>query len=353
MNIVNRYSAHKDINELETPKFGELVSISDGVLWTRLTIPSKLDHINIYLIEDVGGWLAVDTGPDSDINRKIWKKIVRNLPGIKKLSGLLVTHCHPDHIGLSGWMQNYFGIPVFISESEILKARNDEFNRLSGDNGRVEDFYISMGVTSSELPEFKRDSQAIAHLYGALPDQVEIFSKGQSINVGGNYWDIWSGSGHSVEHLCIKNEDKNIFVSGDQVLPNITPHVGLGSTNFQFDPLKRWIDSLSDLKSWVSPDVLTLPAHEKLFFDVKNRIDVIIDHHHKFLERMNVLLDQWITTYELINLLGWGGLKGFGRCLAFEETFAHLVFLVNSGKVQVQERELSGAMEFRSSLVEK
>lgn len=348
MNTANRYVAHPNLEHLGPPGFGELVSISDGVLWTRLTIPSKLDHINIYFIRDAGGWLAIDTGPNSEMNREIWKKVVRGLPGINKLTGLLVTHCHPDHIGLSGWIQQYFDIPVYISENEILKARNDESDRSSGEKGPIDCFYKSMGVVDSEIPDLKKFAEVMDPLYGPLPGEVEIISTGQSINIGGNSWDLWSGSGHSIEHICVKNDRKNLFISGDQVLPNITPYVGLNTANFQFDPLKFWLDSLKDLKSWVGPNYLTLPAHENLFFDVINRIDVILRHHEKFLERMTVLLNEWRTAYEVVYLLGWGGVKGYGRCLALEETFAHLAFLVNSGKVRIKENDLSGAIEFRS-----
>ena len=80
MHTTNRSVAQGNIINIAPPKFGELVSISAGLLWTRLTIPSKLDHINIYLIKDKGGWFAIDSGPSSDANREIWEEIVQKLP---------------------------------------------------------------------------------------------------------------------------------------------------------------------------------------------------------------------------------------------------------------------------------
>lgn len=99
------------------------MAIIDGLLWTRITIPAKLDHINIYLIRDVDGWFVIDTGPDSTRNRGLWKALVPNLPDKARLSGILVTHSHPDHIGLAGWLQEYYDVPLYISEKEYVQAK--------------------------------------------------------------------------------------------------------------------------------------------------------------------------------------------------------------------------------------
>ncbi|MEP3560924.1 MAG: MBL fold metallo-hydrolase [Marinobacter sp.] len=353
MHTTNRSVAQGNIINIAPPKFGELVSISAGLLWTRLTIPSKLDHINIYLIKDKGGWFAIDSGPSSDANREIWEEIVQKLPEPKKLTGLLVTHCHPDHIGLSGWIQQHFQVPVYASENEISKARRDEFSRLSSDHEKDDFFYRTLGVSNTEIPELMKYARVMDNLYGLLPEKVKIIEKGESIIIGENDWDIWSGSGHSVEHICLKNDKLGIFISGDQVLPGITPHVGTDIISLNDNPIKNWLESLTDLKSWVNPDYLVLPAHERIFFNAIARVDEILEHHHNLLRTLIRKLDQWLTTDELLSFVGWGAVKGFGRCLALEETFAHLVFLVNSGEVKIQKNESSDAIEFRSILVEK
>ena len=125
MNKVNtRFSA---------PDFGELITVADGVHWTRMKIPGKLDHINVYLIEDTEGWFIVDTGPQSTENQELWQTILANLSGIPKVTGILVTHSHPDHIGLAGWLQDYCAAPLYISEKEMRQAVNEQNYRQAKD----------------------------------------------------------------------------------------------------------------------------------------------------------------------------------------------------------------------------
>nr|WP_269802641.1 MBL fold metallo-hydrolase [Marinobacter sp. G11] len=319
------------------------------MLWTRLTIPSKLDHINIYLIKDKDGWLAIDSGPSSEVNQRLWLEIVKKLPSPNKLTGLLVTHCHPDHIGLSGWLQQYFDVPVYASENEISKAKHDELDRLSSDLEKLDSFYRALGVPDTEMRELTKYSKVMDKLYGPLPESINFIEKGDSLVIGNRCWDVWSGSGHSVEHICIRSDDLGVLISGDQVLPGITPHVGTNVTSLTDNPVKKWIDSLTDLKAWVAPSALVLPAHEKIFFNAILRVDAVLEHHYKFLNKLVDMLDRWRTAEELMPFVGWGAPKGFGRYLALEEIFAHLVFLVNSGRVKVQKSRYSESMEFRST----
>ena len=113
MHTTNRSVAQGNIINIAPPKFGELVSISAGLLWTRLTIPSKLDHINIYLIKDKGGWFAIDSGPSSDANREIWEEIVQKLPLVDRprLSTMSssVMQKLMDHCGRHGLTIDLFG----------------------------------------------------------------------------------------------------------------------------------------------------------------------------------------------------------------------------------------------------
>ncbi len=90
------------------PAPGEITTIAPGVLWFRLKLPFQLNHVNIYLIEDKGGWLALDTGLGTDDCRMGWDAILSGPLKGERLSAMLVTHFHPDHVGLAGWLHQSF-----------------------------------------------------------------------------------------------------------------------------------------------------------------------------------------------------------------------------------------------------
>lgn len=335
------------IHDINTPDFGDWVAIIDGLLWTRITIPAKLDHINIYLIRDVDGWFVIDTGPDSTRNRGLWKALVPNLPDKARLSGILVTHSHPDHIGLAGWLQEYYDVPLYISEKEYVQAKREQKHRSCRDYDELNKFYGRMDVSTEELDTLKKSWAYMDPLYGPLPENVNIVRSGDTMDIGGESWNLWSGSGHSIEHLCLQKSSREVLISGDQVLSKITPYVGLSYMSQEVDPLGGWLSSLTDMQKWINPNALILPAHDDLFFDGIKRVREVIDHHHKVLDKLLSSLVQWRTVHDLSCVLGWGEKRGFARCLALEETLAHATYLVNTGKVICDESDPGGVLHYR------
>jgi len=59
----------------EPPAPGEVVEIAPGILWARIPLPFRLNHINVYLIEDGDGWAVLDTGIDNEATRAIWNSM--------------------------------------------------------------------------------------------------------------------------------------------------------------------------------------------------------------------------------------------------------------------------------------
>ena len=98
----------------EPPAPGEVVRVRDGLLWFRLPLPYRLDHVNIYLLADGDGWAAVDTGLGDAVSREAWLAVLDGALAGSRLTRLIVTHFHPDHVGLAGWLAERFGLPLHM-----------------------------------------------------------------------------------------------------------------------------------------------------------------------------------------------------------------------------------------------
>ena len=329
------------------PEFGELLVVSDGILWTRFKIPSKLDHINIYLIRDVDGWFVIDSGPASDENRELWKNLLQNLPSPAKITGILITHSHPDHIGLAGWLQDYSDAPLYISEKEILQAKLENEYRSAKDYSDLPHFYSRMDASVEDMQSLESVWEYVDEMFGPLPTDVTIVKSGDTMEIGGELWHLWSGSGHSIEHICLQKASGEVMISGDEIIEHITPYVGLNYMSQEADPLAGWLAGLTEMLDWIKPNVQVLPAHNKPFYQGDKRVREVLNHHQTSLEKLRKSLDQWRTVNELSSVLGWAKKKGFARFLALEETFAHVTYLVNTGEVICETAEPSGVLRYQ------
>src|SRR6266487_4632804 len=102
------------------PEPGCLIEIAPGVQWFRLPLPYRLDHVNIYLIEGDDGWMVLDTGLGTDACRTAWEMVLSGPMTGRRLTSMIVTHFHPDHVGLAGWLATRFGLPLSMPRPEYL-----------------------------------------------------------------------------------------------------------------------------------------------------------------------------------------------------------------------------------------
>ena len=108
---------------LPPPAPGETAEVAPGVHWLRMPLPFRLNHINLWLLQDGDGWTIIDTGVKSDKSKSIWRTIIQNLSGTENLNRLICTHAHPDHMGLAGWFCEEFGMSFFASRGEWEAGR--------------------------------------------------------------------------------------------------------------------------------------------------------------------------------------------------------------------------------------
>lgn len=271
------------------PEPGELLTVAPGIRWWRVPMSGPLKHVNGLLLDDGDGLLAVDTGTASPRSTEAWRTILEGPLAGERISRVLCTHMHPDHIGLAGWLSRRFDdAPILMTRTEWLTAR-----MLSSDSrDEVPEeqiaFWRAAGwddaqVATAEKGGFSRFGKMISR----LPLGFTRIRDGDTLHIGGAAWRVVTGSGHSPEHACLVDHDRRILIAGDQVLPRISSNVSLQVGEPGADPLGEWLDSIARFKQ-LPDDLLVLPGHGDPFYGLHARLDALAQEHH---DRLDALVD--------------------------------------------------------------
>jgi glyoxylase-like metal-dependent hydrolase (beta-lactamase superfamily II) len=317
----------------EPPIPGQARAVAPGVLWVRMPLPFALRWINLWLIEDGDGWALVDTGVGTDETREHWHRVIASALGGRPISRVFVTHMHPDHIGLAGWMTRKFHCRLWISRLEYVSCR-----MLAADTGlqAPEDglrFYKEAGWDEDALDSYRVRFGGFGRAMAPLPDSYRRLADGDAIEIGGRIWRVISGSGHSPEHSCLYQPELNVFISGDQLLPRISSNVSVFPTEPDADPLTDWLDSCKKLRAALPEDVLVLPAHNEPFHGAHARLTDLIDGHDRGVDRREPRLRA--RPRRVVELFGALFARAIGPDLlgmATGETIAHLNCLMVRGR---------------------
>jgi glyoxylase-like metal-dependent hydrolase (beta-lactamase superfamily II) len=317
----------------EPPGPGQTLEAAPGVFWVRMPLPFSLKWINLWLLDDGDGWTVVDTGvPDSE-TKSLWREIFSTRLGGRPVRRVIVTHMHPDHIGLAGWMTRKFQCLMSISRLEYVTCR-----MLVADTGREApeagvSFYREAGWSEEDLDHYVSRFGGFGRGVSQLPDAFVRLTDGDTLTVGGRSWRVVTGSGHSPEHVCLWCKELGVFISGDQVLPRISSNVSVFPTEPMADPLADWLGSCRRLKACLPDDALVLPSHNEPFYGLHKRLDALVDGHELGLRRMLSRLERPMTAVELFGALFARKIDRATLGMATGETVAHLNCLIGRGQV--------------------
>jgi glyoxylase-like metal-dependent hydrolase (beta-lactamase superfamily II) len=254
------------------PQRGRTVEVAPGVRWLRMPLPYALNHINLWAIDDGDGWALVDTGVRTDDVAQAWRELWANTQDSRSLTRVFVTHMHPDHVGMAGWLTRKFDVELWMTRLEYLTCRV-----MVSDTGREAppealDFFRRAGWDEAAIETYKlRFGNFGKHIH-PLPDSFRRLSDGQELQIGAHRWQVIVGSGHSPEHACLYCPELKLLISGDQVLPPISSNVSVYPTEPEADPMADWLASLARLELEVPDDVLVLPAHNEPFRGLHKRL---------------------------------------------------------------------------------
>ena len=333
--------------DIPIPESGEIVKIAEGVYWLRMPLPMQLDHINLYLLEDIDGWYVVDTGIGTAKVESLWEQVFDHL-GEKPIKGIIVTHMHPDHIGQAGYLSKRWNATLFMSRTEYFIGRTFAAGPSSADKWTEVDYYRKSGLSEDEIEELLAPSSSgYSKVVTPVPTGYARLEDGDTLSIFNRNWAVKVGSGHSPEHVCLYCEEANLLISGDHILPDISPNVGVYSTEPDANPLQQYLTTLKPFAE-LPDDTLVLPAHKRPFFGVEARVNELLMHHEHVL---SVLLDACQSGKSAISLIPTifkRELTGHHRFFALAECIAHLNYLVQDGKMN---RQLDGVQFVYTSIV--
>ena len=319
----------------EPPGPGEIKTVADGVLWFRAPLPFRLNHINIYLIEDGDGWAVLDTGIGNDETRRIWEDLVRGPLQNRRLTRLIVTHFHPDHIGLAGWLCQRFDLPLLTSQISYLGCLNVSLSPGALDAKPYRDFYLEHGL-SRELTDavVSRGHHYLTQV-DPLPPTFTRVVHGDTLNIGGRSFSVLTGDGHAPEQVMLYSPSDRLFLAADQVLAKITPNVSVWAVDPEGDPLGLYIRSLNQLIDTLPADALVLPGHQLPFYGLHQRAAELIAHHEK---RCLLIAEACRikphSAAELVPILFTRALDLHQMSFAFSEVQAHVNYMLRTDRLQ-------------------
>ncbi|MDA8294200.1 MAG: MBL fold metallo-hydrolase [Actinomycetota bacterium] len=311
-------------------------------LWSiPVPIPhNPLRYVLVYALElTTGGVALVDAGWDTD---EAFDALGRGLEeaggSLSDVAAVLVTHIHPDHYGLAGRVRDVSGawIGLHPDDAVLLEGRYGDTDRLLADMTRL---LTDSGVPEDKLPDLAFSSMVIKTMVTMAPPDV-LLEDGAPVSLPG--WDlrtVWT-PGHSPGHVCFYSDARRLLLSGDHVLPRITPNISVHTQQFP-DPLGDYLASLEKVRSLVADEVL--PGHEYRFSGLADRVDAIAAHHQVRLDEIEAVVRDHpgATAWEITERLHWsrpfGELEPFMQRQANGETLAHCVVLVGSGRLRAVE----------------
>lgn len=320
------------------PEEGDAREVADGILWMRLPLPMALDHVNVYAIRDGAGWAVVDTGFDTSKTRAIWETLLagpmRGLP----VTRVIVTHHHPDHVGLAGWFMAR-GAELITTRTAWLTARMLVLDVQEAPTPETLAFWRAAGMDTATLE--KRASERpfnFADIVAPLPLGFTRIREGDMVEIGGRHWDVRIGHGHAPEHATLWCREEALVLGGDQLLPSISPNLGVYATEPAADPVTEWIESCTHLAHYAKADHLVLPGHKLPFTGLPDRLRQLIENHHGALSRLREHLDRPRTAAECFAPLFKRRIDAGTYGLALVESVAHLNHLLALGEVTREKR---------------
>jgi glyoxylase-like metal-dependent hydrolase (beta-lactamase superfamily II) len=330
-----------------TPEIGTTMQVAPGVHWLRMPLPFKLDHINLWLLEDGDGWTAVDTGIVRDGVKEAWESLFARYFVDRPLKRVIVTHFHPDHMGLAGWLCERFGVDLWVTSCEWAFARIGVIDTGEALIEGARRLYRAAGFDDALLATVATARGIYPTSVSPVPVSYRRLGDGDVLSIGDRSWRVMVGAGHSPEHACLYCGEIGVLISGDHILPRISPNVSVWPREPEADPLRFYLDSLPVFKR-LPADTLVLPSHDWPFGGLHERLDDLIAHHHARLDDTVAACAAPSTGVEVLHRLFDRDLDRHQLFFAIGETLAHLHFLMGEGKIE-RTRRPDGVNEFSRS----
>ncbi|WP_233203718.1 MBL fold metallo-hydrolase [Novosphingobium sp. HII-3] len=327
-NLIYPLKAHPEIGD------GRSVEVAEGVHWLRMPMGKELGYINVWALADGDGWTVVDTGMRTEQTVEAWRMAFAETMQGRPVHRILVTHLHPDHSGMAGWIASRTGARLWMTRLEYLMLRV-----LANDTAREApaegiDFYRGAGWDEAALDRYRARFGEFGKLLYPIPNSFQRITDTQRIRIGKHVWQVVVGAGHSPEHACLHCPDLNLLISGDQVLPQISSNVSVHPLEPEADPLSDWLNSLAHIRTHIPDDVLVLPAHGDPFIGLHKRVEQLASRHEESLVLLAQALQKPHRAVDVFTTLFRRPITPELQGMATGESLAHLNCLRSRGIVR-------------------
>ncbi len=337
------------------PEPGRSIEVAPGVRWLRMQLPFALNHINLWLLRDVQdgiqGWSIVDCGISNDATRAHWEQLFASeLQGLPVLR-VIVTHMHPDHMGLAHWLCERWSTPqracrLWVSSTDWNAARVAcQADSAFGGDSAARFFALHGLIDSTALAQVRGRNNYYAGMVPQVPPEYRRLMDGMVLTINGLRWRCIVGYGHAPEHMALFCADLRgvgltaqgvggVLISGDMVLPRISTNVSVINIEPEASPLPLFLNSITRMKA-LPAGTLVLPSHGKPFAGLHTRIDQLLQHHEeRYADVLAACRAQAGSAFDMLPVLFKRSLDLHQTTFAMGESVAHLHALFEDGRMR-------------------
>jgi glyoxylase-like metal-dependent hydrolase (beta-lactamase superfamily II) len=313
----------------EVPAPGRTAEVAPGINWLSMPLPFKLDHINLWLIDEEDGWAVVDTGIGNAQTRALWETLLGGRP-VKRV---VLTHYHPDHAGNAAWLCERYGAALWTTQGEYLTAHAVRTASAGYTPDAVLAVFRKNGLDEERAARMRGPRNRYADLVPDFPHSYRRIIEDDEIRIGRHTWRAIIGHGHAPEHLSLFSKELNTVIAGDMLLSTISTNVSVWSIDPEGDPLRLFLDSIARYRD-LPEDVLVLPSHGKPFRGAHRRVQELESHHESRLAELVQCLQKPQSAAELLGVLFRRPLDAHQTFFAMGEAIAHLHYLYHAGRAE-------------------
>ena len=304
--------------------------LPNNIHQVTLPLPFALSSVNVYLLRDDDGWTVLDTGLHTAEGEAAWRAAFTEFAlDPREIRRIIVSHFHPDHYGMAGWLQSLSGAPVLMTPREAELAAI-VWQRSSDELDPMEALFLRHGLSSDLVTIITGEMRLMRQRVQPLAD-ITPLDINRPLVLAGREFQPLIGPGHSDGQLLLYNADKRLLFVGDHVLQKITPHIGRWPETAA-DPLARYLASLQELRSLEV--ALALTGHRTPITTWAQRIDELLAHHETRLRDMLAEIEQSAQAVTVAQrVFPFERFTPHEQRFALAETIAHLDELVRRGQL--------------------
>ncbi|MGE0233044.1 MAG: MBL fold metallo-hydrolase, partial [Flavobacteriaceae bacterium] len=313
--------------------------LAPGLLWARLPIPYPQNEVNVYFLDGQDGWTVVDTGMHADITREVWQALLSGPLKGYSFDRILVTHHHPDHIGLADWLSDRLGATAWATAGTLQAFETDTTEYGPDALAAVDRFCAAHALNDDAAYALKRQPNAFLSRVRVDVSRLRTLPLDKPLTFSIGTFDLMVAEGHAAGQFLMRDRAGRFFFSSDQILPGVVSKLAFNPLDPSADTAGTYVASLDDIEAWVDETALILPGHFAPFRGLRARLAEIRERQARRGNRlMKAFADGPVPAGRLLGALSGREPKGRDIAFALAETFANINLLIAQERLEWRER---------------